>query len=298
MRPKYFWCFWERFCSLDKRDRQDLSHPSLHHFLCSQVCCPALQWPACKMKTRLKELQSSWVSYGWTTRAGFLLMKEKWTPVSSSHCRHILCCFLPSSFPAAPTTQVILLVRFRTLVRSSSSWLQCLQCEDTDSGQSWAMYPTAEWLHLCLPEGTQGRWGWGDAAASQHYKQKRRQKPQAHSAWEQSRVERATRCLIEPHSFSSNFAFRPRIELHCLLTPCGVGRWGGGTASFWEGTRAFWEEGHIPGRAEYHGECPYSEARQDLGCSFFLLLLPQTLELLHLCFLYLSVVPNTKSSIQ
>ena len=153
----------------------------------------------------------------------FLLWRKKWTPVSSSHCRRILCCFLPSSFPAAPTSQIILLVSFRTLVRSSTSWPQCLQREDSDSGQSWAMYPRAEWLPLCLPEGTQGRWGWGDAAAAQHRKQKRRQKPQARSAREQSRVERATRCLPEPHSFSSNFAFRPRIELHCLLTPW-VGR--------------------------------------------------------------------------
>lgn len=272
MRPKYFWHFWERFCSLDKRDRQALSRPSLHHFLCSQVCCPALQWPACKMKTRLKELQSSWVFYGWTTRAGFLLMKEKWTPVSSSHCRHILCCFLPSSFPAAPTTQVILLVSFRTLVRSSSSWLQCLQCEDSDSGQSWAMYPRAEWLHLCLPEGTQGRWGWRDAAAAQHYKQKRRQKQcmGAEQSWESYKMPyRAPFILIQLCFQAQDRAALPFNSLR--------GGWGereGGTASCWEGTRAFWEEGHIPGRAEYHGECPYSEARQDLGCSFFLLLLP------------------------
>ena len=67
--------------------------------------------------------------------------------------------------------------------------------------------------------GTQGRQRLGHTAAAQHYKQKRRQKPQAHSAWEQSRVERATRCLTEPHSFSSKLALRPRMELHCLLTP-------------------------------------------------------------------------------
>lgn len=75
---------------------------------------------------------------------------------------------------------------------------------------------------------------------------------------------------------------------------------GGGADSSWEETRASWEDDHIPGippsQGGYHGECPGSAAGQDLGYTLFLF--PQTLESLRLCFVYLSLVLSTMSSIQ
>ena len=69
---------------------------------------------------------------------------------------------------------------------------------------------------------------------------------------------------------------------------------GGGDSQLLGGDQSFLGGGPYF-RAGYHRGVSMQWARKDLGNTLFLLLLPQTLDPLCLCFLYSSLVPSTKS---
>ena len=149
--------FWGKVFSFDKGDRSDLSHPSLHHCICSPVCCPALQWPACKWRRGPKILRVPGSSMVEPQDLDFLLWRKnaRW--------------FLQVTVIMFQAASCLADSQLLQHSRLSCWWVSGLWLDPVHSGYSaYTMKPgtvdrvgpcilRAEWLHLCLPERHPGK---------------------------------------------------------------------------------------------------------------------------------------------
>ena len=216
--PKFGGCFGERFSLLIKET--DQTYPIPPFITASAHGCAAIAVASLQNEEEAQRgPKTLWVpgsSMVEPQKPDFLL----WRKIAPwFHRNHISGSFLPSWFPVAPTFQVILLVSFRALVRpSSSGYSACTMKPGTVDRAGPCILGLNGFISVSL-RGTQGRQKLGIQQLPSTTINREETEATSTQCMEQSRVERATRCLTEPHSSSSNLAPRPRMELHCLLTP-------------------------------------------------------------------------------